>query len=68
MNYYGRKLIWNRYISQYQIDKMNKILETHISKNKELDKLYEISENRRSYLSIEEKRILKDELDKAKIY
>lgn len=56
--FFGDKLIWNRYVSQNQIDKINLILSSKINDNLELVKLYEISEKRHSYLSDQERQIM----------
>ena len=52
---YGERLIWNRYISQDQIDKLNDSLSTRLENHPELSSLYEVTKNRRSYLNDEEK-------------
>ena len=55
MKLYGEKLIWNRYISQDQIDKLNESLSLRLKKNPKLESLYEVTKDRRSYLSDDER-------------
>ena len=52
---YGDKLIWNRYISQEQIDRLNEVLASRLEKHPSLESLYEVTKNRRSYLSDDER-------------
>ncbi len=52
---YGDKLIWNRYISQEQIDRLNEVLASRLEKHASLESLYEVTKNRRSYLSDDER-------------
>ena len=56
MKLYGEKLIWNRYISQDQIDKLNESLSLRLKKNPKLESLYEVTKDRRSYLSDDERK------------
>lgn len=51
LNLYGDKLIWNRYISQDQIDELNNSLLFRLKDHPVLKSLYDVSKNRRSYLS-----------------
>lgn len=55
INSLGEKLIWNRYISQDQIDKLNESLSRRVSDHPKLANLYDISKQRRSYLSDDER-------------
>ena len=52
---YGDKLIWNRYISQHQIDRLNEVLVSRLEEHASLESLYEVTKNRRSYLSDDER-------------
>lgn len=56
INSLGDKLIWNRYISQDQIDKLNNILSSHLEKHPIFSDLYEVTKNRKSYLSDDDKK------------
>ena len=56
MNSLGDKLIWNRYISQSQIDFLNESLIFRIDDHPELTELYEVTKNRRSYLSDDDRK------------
>ncbi len=56
INLYGDRLIWNRYISQGQIDRLNEVLSSRLEKHGSLESLYEVTKNRRSYLSDDERR------------
>ena len=51
INKYGDELIWNRYISQSQIDTLNRILKHRLNDYPILNDLYSTSKNRKSYLS-----------------
>jgi hypothetical protein len=52
---YGERLIWNRYVSQEKIDKLNDSLSSRLIEYPELSSLYDLTKKRRSYLSDEEK-------------
>ncbi len=51
LNLYVDKLIWNRYISQDQIDQINKVISVRVENYTNLGDLYNVTKNRRSYLS-----------------
>ena len=53
---YGDKLIWNRYISQDQINKLNESLSSRLKNHPQLSTLYDVTKNRRSYLSNDERK------------
>ena len=55
INVYGDKLIWNRYISQDQIDILNEVLALRFNDHSILSDLYSVTKNRRSYLSDDDK-------------
>ena len=56
INSLGDKLIWNRYISQDQIDELNRILSSRLEKHPILLDLYEVTRNRKSHLSDDDKK------------